>query len=317
MANELKLENPLSSDRKPVKVGDDSTGILLEDNKVIVENDIEIGGEATVKDLTVDGNLIIDHATGSKVGIGVTDPDVALEIRSATVRFKLSQDATNYFMIQAAADGVTSIATVDSDGAAGHLTIAPDGDLILDPVSTKTIINATDTLFFDGGVDTYIYEQSADTLRIVVGGDNLLHMAELGDDGNYIAVGAAIGFERREAAFSATEVIGSAGTDDTDIDFRQCNKVRLEMTGDITTMNLIFPLISGNFLLVCTTDGDHDVANWKVFRFAELAASTTDVMWAGGSVPAFTNSGIDIVSFYWDATEQQAYGTASLAFATP
>ena len=42
-----------------------------------------------------------------------------------------------------------------------------------------------------------------------------------------------------------------------------------------------------------------------------------DVMWAGGSVPAFTNNGVDIVSFYWDAIEQQAYGVASLAFATP
>ena len=40
-------------------------------------------------------------------------------------------------------------------------------------------------------------------------------------------------------------------------------------------------------------------------------------MWAGGSVPAFTDSGVDIVSFYWDANEQQAYGTASLAFAIP
>ena len=89
------------------------------------------------------------------------------------------------------------------------------------------------------------------------------------------------------------------------------------MTGDISTMNLIFPPVSGNFLLVCTTDGDHDVSNWKVFESNESAATTTDVMWAGGSVPAFTSSGIDIVSFYWDGGEQQAYGVASLAFATP
>ena len=89
------------------------------------------------------------------------------------------------------------------------------------------------------------------------------------------------------------------------------------MTGDITTINLIFPSASGNFLLVCTTNGDHDVSNWKVFESDESAATTTDVLWAGGSVPAFTNNGVDIVSFYWDATEQQAYGVASLAFATP
>ena len=94
------------------------------------------------------------------------------------------------------------------------------------------------------------------------------------------------------------------------------------MTGDITTINLILPNTSGNFLLVCTTNGDHDVTNWKVWEHDSAAgstnaASTTDVMWAGGSVPAFTSSGVDIVSFYWDADEQQAYGVASLAFATP
>ena len=94
------------------------------------------------------------------------------------------------------------------------------------------------------------------------------------------------------------------------------------MTADIAQMNLIFPNTSGNFLIVCTTNGDHDVTAWKVWEYDSAAgstnaASTTDVMWAGGSVPAFTSSGVDIVSFYWDATEQQAYGVASLAFATP
>ena len=100
------------------------------------------------------------------------------------------------------------------------------------------------------------------------------------------------------------------------------NKYRLELENDIAQMNLIFPNTSGNFLLVCHIlgggGGDHDVTAWKVWEHDESAATTTDVMWAGGSVPAFTSgSATDIVSFYWDADEQQAYGTASLAFATP
>ena len=89
------------------------------------------------------------------------------------------------------------------------------------------------------------------------------------------------------------------------------------MTGDIAQMNLIFPNTSGNFLLVCNTDGDHDVAVWKVWESDLTAATVADVMWAGGSLPAFTDTGNDIVSFYWDADEQTAYGVASLAFATP
>ena len=146
----------------------------------------------------------------------------------------------------------------------------------------------------------------------------MLELGEFGDDGNLAWFRTAcVGFTRLEATFSATGVVGSGGTDDTDIDFRHSNKYRLEMTGDITTVNLIFPFVSGNFVLVCTTNGDHDVTNWKVYENDESAATTTDVMWAGGSVPAFTDTGVDIVSFYWDADEQEAYGVASLAFAVP
>ena len=173
-------------------------------------------------------------------------------------------------------------------------------------------------IYFDGGGDTYIYEASTDKMIFTVGNDQLLSLNEDGAAGNYVGFKTACaGFTRIEAIFSLSGVIGSGGTDDTDIDFRHSNKYRLEMTGDITTVNLIFPPVSGNFLLVCTTNGDHDVTNWKVFESNESAATTTDVMWAGGSVPAFTSSGIDIVSFYWDPGEQQAYGVASLAFATP
>ena len=35
---------------------------------------------------------------------------------------------------------------------------------------------------------------------------------------------------------------------------------------------------------------------------------------AGGSAPATTDSGVDIFSFYWDATNQKCYGVGSLNF---
>ena len=181
-----------------------------------------------------------------------------------------------------------------------------------------TKLTATKKLYLDGGSDTYISEVTADSIGIKVGDDFLLTLTESGSDGNVVnfKTGCA-GFTRIEAVFSVTGIVGSAGTDDTDIDFRHSNKYRLEMTGDITNINLIFPIVSGNFLLVCTTNGDHDVTNWRAYDYDETLATTNNVLWAGGSVPAFTNNGIDIVSFYWDATEQQAYGVASLAFATP
>ena len=38
MAKVLSLENKLASDKKPIKIGEDSTGLLLADNDVFVEN---------------------------------------------------------------------------------------------------------------------------------------------------------------------------------------------------------------------------------------------------------------------------------------
>ena len=44
MANELKLDNPLARDMKPIKIGQDVTGLQLADNNVKVENNLEVGG---------------------------------------------------------------------------------------------------------------------------------------------------------------------------------------------------------------------------------------------------------------------------------
>ena len=280
-----------------------------------------VDDNATAANLTLDIDGTIElNADGGQVTIK-DDTASHFLFDCDNTRFTIYDDtnANDYFQIGVDAEGATTIVTVDADTTVGHLTLRPDGDLILDPASQKVIINATDGLYFDGGGDTYIQEHAVtDRLLFTVGGDSIFQLYERGADGNEVTFNvSSVGWNRQEATFSATGVIASGGTDDTDIDFRFSNKYRLEMTGDITTMNLIFPSISGNFLLVCTTNGDHDVTNWKVWEQDESAATTTDVMWAGGSVPAFTSSGIDIVSFYWDANEQQAYGVASLAFATP
>ena len=226
-------------------------------------------------------------------------------------------------------NGSQSLTTIsgdlDIDGnkitVAGALEIDAGGDVNI--TGQDFSISSGKNFYLDGNTgiggsaDTYIREHSDDAIRWYVGGQLLMNLIESGADGNLISFDASIAMQRYEATFSATGVIGSGGTDDTDIDFRHSNKYRLEMTGDITTVNLIMPGNSANCVLVCTTNGDHDVTNWKVYDSTESAATTTDVMWPGGSVPAFTNNGIDIVSFYWDASEKQCYGVASLAFATP
>ena len=246
-------------------------------------------------------------------------------------RYQFYYDATNYFRLALAANGVTSLTTADSDGTAGHMILAPDGDLVLDPASQKVIINATDGLYFDGGGDTYIYEQAADILRVVVGGDIFLHMTESGNDGNSIVLGGATGFSQGTATFSTSGVIGD-GNDSTDVDFRHTNKYTLELTNNISGsseyINMIFPLISGNFLLTVVQDGTGSrtvaSAGWRAYASDEtlcnnaLGANGTDgeVRWAGGSAPTLTTTAdkTDIISIYWDSLSQTAFAVATLNF---
>ena len=94
--------------------------------------------------------------------------------------FQLHSDADvdDFFSIVVGDAGVTTIATIEDAATAAHLTMQPDGDLVLDPASQKTIINATDKLYLDGGTETYIHEASADKVELVVGGDEMLTLDE-------------------------------------------------------------------------------------------------------------------------------------------
>ena len=192
---------------------------------------------------------------------------------------------------------------------------AADGDLILDPDSQKTIINATDGLYFDGGGDTYIAESSADVLDIKVGNDMIFQITESGADGNTVDVdNACIGFTQIEAGAGVSGVIGGGG-DDTDIDFRHSYKYYLQPgVLTITNMNLIFPAVAGNFLLYTRSGGGWQVTNWKVYESDESAAPVTDVMWPGGTAPSYTSAGYDIFSFYWDPAGR-CFGVGTAAFA--
>jgi len=79
-------------------------------------------------------------------------------------------------------------------------------------------------------------------------------------------------------------------------------------------MNLIFPDVSGNFLLVVRYEGDFTIDSWKVWTSDATAATGDNVYWPGGTEPDPTASGRDIFSFYWDATNELCYGVATLNF---
>ena len=256
--------------------------------KLKTNNNAGTAGDLT---LEIDGDLIVEPATGVS-------------------RFQINSG--NYCQLAVDSTGVTDITTVDADGTVGHLTLAPDGDLVLDPVSTKTIINATDGLYFDGGTHTYIYEAADDALRLVVGGDTIMQLSEYGDDGNEVHFGSScVGFTQLEPTYDATN---------TDVDFRHSNKQFLTFgAGNITNLVLTFPLVSGNFVLLLKqgAGGSATITNYKAMEFDESAADgEAAVKFAGGSNPTLTTDAnhVDILSFYWDADNEIAYGVATLDF---
>ena len=221
--------------------------------------------------------------------------------------------AANYLRIHVAEDtGATEFLTTDADAQVGHMTFKPDGNLILDPDSGKTLIAATNALYFDGGSDTYIYEASADALRIAVGGDIMMQLSEKGDDGNEISFGSSCaGFTQLEPTYDATTTV---------VDFRHSNKQFVTFgSGNITNLTLFFPLVSGNFVLLVKQDGtgSRTITNYKVYEFDEASADgSAAVVFAGGSNPTLTTDAnhVDILSFYWDADNEIAYGVATLDF---
>ena len=277
------------------------------------------------------------------------------------------QDTGDLYKIQVSQHGATTISTIDDDATAGHLTMQPDGDLVLDPASQKTIINATDSLYFDGGThtniressddtlsfvvggtnlvdmieastnqvninsselsidaakklffdgsslgDTYITESSADVLDVKVGGDMIFQITESGADGNTIDIdNACIGFTQLEPTYDASNTV---------VDFRLSNKQNLTFgSGSITNIQLRFPLVSGNFQLLIKQDGtgSRTITNYKVYEFDESSADgSAAVVFAGGSNPTLTTDAnhVDILSFYWDADNEIAYGVATLDF---
>ena len=308
-----------------------------------------------------------EDATGSAGHITIhPDGDLKLTPETGIIYMYDQDNADDYAKFTVGTDGDLTLETVDAAATAAHLTLQPDGDLVLDPVSQKTIINATDALYFDGGTHTYIAETSDDTLDIyvgntrairikedstdgiyfewdtvieatkkllfdsavsghtyivessddvldvVVGADTIFQITESGADGNTIDIeNACIGFTQLEPTFDLTT---------TTVDFRHSNKQNLTFgSGNIINLQLIFPLVSGNFQLLIKQDGtgSRTIANYKVYEFDESTADGYNaIKWAGGSAPTLTTDAnhVDILSFYWDADNEIAYGVATLDF---
>ena len=176
--------------------------------------------------------------------------------------------------------------------------------------SDKVSIPTLTPLHFDGGGDTYIAESATDLLAIHVGGDDLVRLKENGAEGNTANFrDTGVGFIQNEPTYNAS---------DTEVNFHTTgNKQFLTFgSGNITDLNLNFPNVSCNCVLLVKQDGtgSRTITNYKTFDQAGGNEST--VKFAGGSNPTLTTTAnkLDIFSFYWDNDNHTAYGVVSQNF---
>ena len=343
MSRELKIDNQLDSNLRQLKIGDTTTPIELATDKVRIKEHTRFSKDLTIEgDLYLEGNTADIKMTGgvsieTTTSYGVvnmicsgllvnaaqwlgdgdnSDNDAAIAIipsndYDAKINF-FSSGATCEWTIGNDGDDSDKLkfdANTTVVGNATKLTLEDDGDLI---TTGDVTLAATKGLYLDGGGDTYIYESAADIVRVVVGSDQLLELTENGDDGN------SVNFKNSCAGFTQLEPTYNSSI--TTVDFRHSNKQNLTFgAGDITNLSLFFPLVSGNFQVLLKQDGtgSRTITNYRVYAFDEnLAGGETAVKFAGGSNPTLTTDAnhVDILSFYWDATNEIAYGVATVDF---
>ena len=248
-----------------------------------VAGDIELnadGGQVTIKDDSASHFLFDCDAT-------------SFTIYDAT-------DAADLFRIRTSDSGATTITTVDDGAAIGHLTLAPDGNLILDPGSQKTIISATDGLYFDGGTHTYIVESSADNLRFVVGGVTMLDLTEG-------AIADTVNVLNSHLSVPATKHLYLDGGGNTYIKETSADKLEIFVGGDeMVTL---------------------DEANQRIILEASKLSyhieggteySATDSAYAG-MILGYTDIGLDEATATYDTTTSYAVPTSEfkVVFVSP
>jgi hypothetical protein len=192
-------------------------------------------GSAAVTSTGVDVRIDAPNTTGtiSQTGFSatLTDGDTATTIgylsntEDGSTDFKAvsSADTADFFSIATTASGATTLATVDGGAAAAHLTVAPDGDLLLTPGS--------------GAVKIYDSDNAADNLSIGIGtnGDTTLTTTDAAGFAAHFEI-AADGNITLDAAANISLESGSSSASHVTIDHRKFTKTSTtdgDAVGDI------------------------------------------------------------------------------------
>jgi len=300
-----------------------------------VKRDHHLWTRDTIKN--VSGNVTLDIAGDINLkpnGNDVFINDVAdtgenifrFNVANSYMQIFDDSDVANYFQISVANEGATTLSTVDADTAVGHLTLDVDGDIILKPAGNEVWINdgSNDIIELNPAFCRFTIKDDAQTtnyMQIVVAdhgetslftvdADAAIAHLNMQIDGHVEFQTCAVGFD--------LQTVG--GDTNVTVDFRLGNKVLLTFAdGNISSMNTIFPAVSGNFVILLKQDatGSRTLTNYKAFDSAVTTASgSASFKFAGGSNPTLTTDAnhVDIISIFWDADNEIAYAVPTLDF---
>tara|TARA_Y100000593_G_C4316600_1_gene341267 strand:+ start:2291 stop:3256 length:966 start_codon:yes stop_codon:yes gene_type:complete len=321
MSKELKIKQYINNDYQQIYIGDFPTGVFING-----------AGKLKSKIITQDKDHDVTIISEDKIELSGTELITPTKITSKT---DSSAGQAGSFAIECEADGDLSISNTDGDSS-NNILIDSQKDIFLRADSGKLYfydLDASkikfkidgDSLFFagensDAGDNFQITvstngEATLSTSHYEMSGDSTNADINIEPDGNLVLNAATDHHIKLMAAAGWTQGVADDATNVT-IDFRDTQKYRLDMTGGSIsgTLTLQFPAVSGNFVLLVAQDGStRTIANYAV---QDAAGSSGTLKWAGGSAPDLTDGGskTDILSFYWDATNDVAYGVASLNF---
>ena len=132
----LRLEDRLSSDKKPVKIGDEVSGLLLNGKDVHIEEDLTVGGDSTIGgDLAVNGG---DITTNSDMTLN-SDGTINLDTKLGNIYLKLDGASLGSF-------DLNTVSTLKlQSGSNNHLNLISQGtgNVVIDSNANITLDSHT------------------------------------------------------------------------------------------------------------------------------------------------------------------------------
>ena len=321
MAKQLNVKK-IDKDFRQVFVGEEPTNIFInKDGKIRTKS---IQDDVLHDEITISAEKIA--VKSSEVYLDGTT-DITLKETSSKIRIVDPANSTEKLEIYHSADDVI-ISSTDSTNIVMN---AGDGQTIefwyngnlrerISGISNSHAFHYDSNNYFQIDVDA----NGATSLSTVDAGVGIVGNLTLDPDGELIIETASGKTTHSKAAIGFTKISETVGASSTTIDFRDGNKAEIRLlVYNNTTLNLRFPPYSGNFTLVMEQylTGNIAIATWKALDSEGNDAnndggSAGAIRWAGGSAPTLSTSAgsFDIISFYWDADREMAFGVPSLNF---